>query len=128
MEVSGVGGRAGTVPSWAAACGVNVVRAAHAELVVTDLDRAAEFYGGLLGFVETERDAEALYYRGYEEREHHSLILRRGARPAVSHIADSIAGAISNGAWLASAVAVTTSSARPSARRAMRLAEAATQT
>jgi catechol 2,3-dioxygenase-like lactoylglutathione lyase family enzyme len=70
---------------------VNVVRAAHAELVVTDLDRAADFYGGLLGFVETERDAEALYYRGYEEREHHSLVLRRGARPAVSHIAFRIA-------------------------------------
>ena len=79
------------MPSWAAACGVNVVRAAHAELIVTDLDRAADFYGGLLGFVETERDAEALYYRGYEEREHHSLILRRGARPAVSHIAFRIA-------------------------------------
>jgi hypothetical protein len=57
VEVLGIGGRAGTVPSWAAACGVNVVRAAHAELVVTDLDRAAGFYGGLLGFVETERDA-----------------------------------------------------------------------
>ena len=91
MEVSGAGGRAGTVPSWAAACGVNVVRAAHAELVVTDLQRAADFYGGLLGFVETERNAEALYYRGYEEREHHSLILRRGARPAVSHIAFRLA-------------------------------------
>jgi catechol 2,3-dioxygenase-like lactoylglutathione lyase family enzyme len=70
---------------------VNVVKAAHAELIVADLDRAAAFYGGLLGLVETGRDAEALYYRGYEEREHHSLVLRRGGRPAVSHIAFRIA-------------------------------------
>ena len=70
---------------------MNVVRAAHAELLVADLDRAATFYGGLLGFVETERDGDALYLRGYEEREHHSLVLRRGARPAVSHIAYRVA-------------------------------------
>src|SRR5436305_14960732 len=70
---------------------MNVVKAAHAELIVSDLDRAATFYGGLLGFVETERDGDALYLRGYEEREHHSLVLRWGARPAVSHIAYRVA-------------------------------------
>jgi hypothetical protein len=33
------------VPSWATACGVNVVKAAHAELIVADLDRAADAEG-----------------------------------------------------------------------------------
>ena len=46
---------------------------------------ARRFYVDLLGFVETARD-DALYLRGLEEREHHSLVLRagRGAGPATS--------------------------------------------
>src|SRR5690348_2650558 len=83
--------RTGIAPSWAASCGVNVVRASHVELIVSDLDRAATFYRDLLGMVETARDGDACYLRGYEEREHHSLALRRGPQPAVSHIAYRVA-------------------------------------
>ena len=65
----------------------DVLRAAHAEFVVTDLGRAREFYVDLLGFVITEEDAEAIYLRGYEEQLHHSLVLRRGEAPYVDHVA-----------------------------------------
>lgn len=61
--------------------GVNVIRAAHGELRVTDLERARTFYVDLLGLVETERTADALYLRGLEERTHHSLVLRRADSP-----------------------------------------------
>ncbi len=71
----------------------HILRAAHIEFRVTDLDRAAAFYVGLLGFVETSRDAQRLYLRGYEEWEHHSLVLRRAAEPGVSHLAFRVAHA-----------------------------------
>ena len=65
----------------------DIVRAAHAELEVTDLDAAAEFYVDLLGLVETERTADALYLRGWEERLHHSIVLRASPEAAVGHLA-----------------------------------------
>lgn len=71
--------------------GGNVLRAAHAEYRVTDLGAARHFYVDLLGFVETARDDDALYLRGLEEREHHSLTLRRAESPGCSHIAFRVA-------------------------------------
>ena len=71
--------------------GANVLRSAHAELRVTDLDAAHHFYVELLGFVVTERTADALYLRCLEEREHHSLILRRAASPGLNHMAYRVA-------------------------------------
>jgi catechol 2,3-dioxygenase len=65
----------------------DIVRAAHAELLVTDLDRARRFYESLLGFVVTAETEDAVYLRGYEDRHHHCLSLRRAARPAVGHLA-----------------------------------------
>jgi catechol 2,3-dioxygenase len=65
----------------------DIVRAAYAEYVVTDLGRARAFYVDTLGFVVTEETEGALYLRGLEERHHHSFILRRGERPHASRIA-----------------------------------------
>src|ERR1700694_2377464 len=64
----------------------NIVRAGHAELVVGDLARARAFYVDALGFVVSEETPDALYLRGYEERLHHSLALRRSPMPCVSHL------------------------------------------
>jgi catechol 2,3-dioxygenase-like lactoylglutathione lyase family enzyme len=71
--------------------GANVLRAAHAEFRVTDLGAARHFYVDLLGFVETERTDDALYLRCLEEREHHSLILRRAESPGLTHMAYRVA-------------------------------------
>lgn len=69
----------------------NVLRSGHIEFRVTDLGRARAFYVDLLGFVETERDGDRLYLRGYEERDHHSLLLRRASSPGVGHMAYRVA-------------------------------------
>jgi 3,4-dihydroxyphenylacetate 2,3-dioxygenase len=66
--------------------GFNIVRAAHAELFVRDLARSRRFYVDLLGLAVTDEDAQTLYLRGYEEQDHHSLVLRAGA-PHVGHLA-----------------------------------------
>lgn len=66
--------------------GFNIVRAAHAELFVEDLGRARHFYSDLLGLVVTDEDSKTLYLRGYEERDHHSIVLRTGP-PRLGHLA-----------------------------------------
>jgi catechol 2,3-dioxygenase len=65
----------------------DIVRAAYAELVVTDLEKARWFWVYLLGFVITEETDDALYLRGYDELTHHNLILREGPSPAASRLA-----------------------------------------
>ena len=64
----------------------DIMRAAHVELVVRDLDASLHFYDELLGLVVTERTAEAAYLRGWEEYLHHSLVLRVGDEPAIDHV------------------------------------------
>jgi 3,4-dihydroxyphenylacetate 2,3-dioxygenase len=71
----------------AAAQPPDIVRAAYAELVVTDLDRARWFWVDVLGFVVTRDDPAALYLRGYDELTHHNLILRAGRQPAAARLA-----------------------------------------
>lgn len=64
----------------------DIVRVAHMELVVTDLDASREFYVDTLGLVATAETSDAIYLRGYEERLHHSLVLRAGPEPLVDHV------------------------------------------
>lgn len=64
----------------------DIMRAAYAELVVTDLQASERFYVDLLGLLVSRRTADALYLRGWEERVHHSLVLRRGDRAAVERL------------------------------------------
>jgi catechol 2,3-dioxygenase len=64
----------------------DIVRAAYAELQVTDLAASAHFYADLLGMIVTERAADAVYLRGWEERVHHSLVLRHAPVPAAARL------------------------------------------
>jgi len=61
-------------------------RISHVAITSTDLEKARYFYVELLGFVETERAPDALYLRGVEEGQHHSLVIRRGNKPSLSYI------------------------------------------
>jgi catechol 2,3-dioxygenase len=65
----------------------DIVRAAYAELVVSDLDRARWFWTEVLGLVVTHAAEDAVYLRGFEEITHHSLVLRRGSVPAAARLA-----------------------------------------
>ncbi len=64
----------------------NIIRVAHVELFVTDLARSRAFYVDTLGLIVTEETDGALYLRGYQERLHHSLVLRQNATAMVGHI------------------------------------------
>jgi catechol 2,3-dioxygenase len=69
----------------------DILRAAHVELLVSDLEASLAFYEGLLGLLVTERTPDAVYLRGWEEHLHHSLVLRRADQPAVDHLAFRVA-------------------------------------
>jgi catechol 2,3-dioxygenase len=57
----------------------DIMRAAFVELRVTDLAASEQFYAELLGMIVSARTKDAVYLRGWEERQHHSLILRQSA-------------------------------------------------
>jgi 3,4-dihydroxyphenylacetate 2,3-dioxygenase len=64
----------------------DIMRAAFVELQVTDLAASEHFYSELLGMIVSARTGDALYLRGWEERQHHSLILRRAPAAAASRL------------------------------------------
>lgn len=69
----------------------DVLRAAHVELLVTDLAASREFYVDRLGLVVTEEGPDGIYLRGYEDRHHHCLSLRQAPGATVGHLAFLVA-------------------------------------
>src|SRR5258708_28085043 len=55
----------------------NIVRASHVEFGVSDLAASRAFYVDCLGYIVSDEDKDALYLRGVEERNHHSVVLRK---------------------------------------------------
>ena len=64
----------------------NVVRVSHVEYTVIDPARSRAFWADALGFVVTAASDEVVFLRGLEERNHHSVVLRRGAVPGVTRL------------------------------------------
>src|SRR5436309_834229 len=64
----------------------NVVRASHVVLAVTDLGRSRAFYEDILGLVVEDSDKDTVFLRAFEERQHHSLVLKKTAIPACERI------------------------------------------
>ncbi|MFI5420695.1 MAG: 3,4-dihydroxyphenylacetate 2,3-dioxygenase [Nitrososphaerales archaeon] len=65
----------------------DIVRTAHVEFFVKNLEKARRFYVDTLGMVETEADGRQIYLRGVEDRFHHSLVLTKSSMPGLGHIA-----------------------------------------
>src|SRR5579872_58928 len=64
----------------------DIVRTAHVEYYVRNLEKSRKFYVDTLGLVETEANDSQIYLRGLEDRFHHSLVLTKSPRPGVGHI------------------------------------------
>jgi catechol 2,3-dioxygenase len=69
----------------------NVVRASHVELGVRDLARSRAFYVDCLGLLVTSETKDALFLRAVEERNHHSIVLRRSPEPVAQALGFKIA-------------------------------------
>src|SRR5229473_2050754 len=64
----------------------NIVRSSHAVLDVVDLDASREFYENTVGLHVEDRHDKAVYLRGSEEHQHHSLVLRKAAVAACNRL------------------------------------------
>jgi catechol 2,3-dioxygenase len=64
----------------------NIVRASHAELGVADIARSRAYYVDCLGYIVSDEDKDVLYLRGVEERNHHSLVIRKSSDIAATAI------------------------------------------
>ena len=64
----------------------NIIRSSHVVLDVVDLDASRAFYETTVGLHVEDGDAGAVYLRGSEERQHHSLVLRKAARAACNRL------------------------------------------
>jgi catechol 2,3-dioxygenase len=64
----------------------NIVRCSHVALAVMDLGRSRAFYEETLGLHVEDATTDAIFLRGVEERQHHSLVLERAAEPAARYL------------------------------------------
>src|SRR5215831_540593 len=64
----------------------NIIRCSHAVLDVVDLGRSRAFYETTVGLHVEDADSDAVYLRGSEEHQHHSLVLRKALAPACNRI------------------------------------------
>jgi len=73
----------------------DITRAGHAEIRVTDLERARAFYVEALGMLEIDSDRTYIYLGGLEERDKYSLLLRQAPTGSggVGHLAFRVAEA-----------------------------------
>ncbi|MFZ0810799.1 MAG: VOC family protein, partial [Bradyrhizobium sp.] len=60
----------------------NIVRSSHAVLDVVDLNASCQFYENAVGLHVEDRGNTAIYLRGSEEQQHHSLVLRKAPHAA----------------------------------------------
>jgi len=59
----------------------NILRVSHVELGVADIAASRAFYVDCLGMLVSDETKDALYLRGIEERNHHSIVLRQTGTP-----------------------------------------------
>ena len=52
---------------------MGILRLAHVDITVTDLDLAAAYYTEVMGMLEVERDDTSVYLKCWDEVDHHSL-------------------------------------------------------
>ncbi|MFK7804494.1 MAG: 3,4-dihydroxyphenylacetate 2,3-dioxygenase [Anaerolineae bacterium] len=62
----------------------HIVRVAYADLAITDMGYSREYYHDIVGYHMEYESADVMYLRGMEERNHHSLVLRKADKPIVN--------------------------------------------
>jgi catechol 2,3-dioxygenase len=62
---------------------MGVFKTGYVQLRVTDLDAAVNYYGNVLGLVETGREDGKVYFKCWDEHDHHSIIIRQADGPGL---------------------------------------------
>jgi len=59
----------------------------HVELLTPKLDESVHFFVDIMGMVESGREGDSVYLRGWDDYEHHSLQLTASELPGLGHFA-----------------------------------------
>ena len=62
---------------------MGILRLAHVDITVPDLDLAAAYYTEVMGMSETERTSDRLFMKCWDEEDHHSLAVRYDPRVGI---------------------------------------------
>jgi len=65
----------------------DVAHLAHVELLTPKLEASTRFFVDIMGMVETCREGDSVYLRGWDDYEHHSLQLTASPLPGLGHYA-----------------------------------------
>ena len=63
--------------------GMGILRLSHVDVKVADLDLAAAYYMEVMGLGITERVDERLFFKSWDEEDHHSLAVRYDPRTGI---------------------------------------------
>ena len=65
---------------------MGILRLGHVEVRVPDLELCAAYYTEVLGLREVARQGDQVFLKGWDEQDHHSVILKYAPRYGVEHI------------------------------------------
>jgi len=66
---------------------LDVAHLAHVELLTPKLEESARFYKDVMGLIESGREGDSIYLRGWDDYEHHTLQLTASPQPGIGHYA-----------------------------------------
>jgi catechol 2,3-dioxygenase len=69
----------------------NIVRSSYVRLNVQDLSASKKFYAEIVGLIVEDETKEAIFLRGLEEIQHHSLVLTKAKAPSCDAIGFRVA-------------------------------------
>ncbi len=65
---------------------MGILRLGHVDITVPDLDLATAYYTGVIGMKETARTADRVFFKCWDEQDHHSLAVRYDPRVGIDRI------------------------------------------
>jgi catechol 2,3-dioxygenase len=66
---------------------MGILRLAHVEVRVPDLELCTAYYSEVVGLIEVDREPERVYLKCWDEQDHHSVILRHAPTYGLEHMA-----------------------------------------
>ena len=64
---------------------MGILRLSHVDITVPDLDLASAYYTEVMGMLEVERTANEVYFKCWDEEDHHSLKVKYDPRVGIEH-------------------------------------------
>lgn len=65
---------------------MGILRLAHVEVRVPDLELCTAYYTEVLGLLEVDREADRVYLKCWDEHDHHSVVLKYAPRYGLEHM------------------------------------------